>query len=310
MQEIERLLAIMKQLRDKENGCPWDVEQDFTSIAPYTLEEAYEVVDAIERDNMEDLREELGDLLLQVVFHSQMASEAGLFDFEDVAESINEKMVRRHPHINLSDCSRSGLLAGAMSLTPSATKGQARSVPASSERSLHEKTRSEDRVSLEPRPMENSEESSGDNQIRSAADQTANWERIKQQEKTDKGQSSVLDDVPVGLPALTRAQKLGNKAHKKGFDWPDTVGVIAKIEEEIEEVKTAANSGQMEEEIGDLLFAVVNLARHHDIDAETALRKANQKFETRFRLIEPRITADSTLEEMENFWVQAKQSLK
>lgn len=279
MQETKRLLEIMARLRDPETGCPWDVEQNFGTIAPYTLEEAYEVADAIERDDMVSLKEELGDLLLQVVFHSQMAKEANLFDFEDVAQSINDKMVSRHPHVDFSDCSRSGLLADAMSLTPAATKGQAPSVPTSSVRKV----------------------------IKTAADQTDNWENIKAAEKKAKGHASVLDDIPANFPALLRAQKLGKKASKEGFDWPEITPVFDKVDEELAELKEAIADGtNIEEELGDALFAIVNIARHVKVDAETALRKANQKFEKRFRAIEPNITDDSTIQEMEALWVEAK----
>jgi Protein containing tetrapyrrole methyltransferase domain and MazG-like (predicted pyrophosphatase) domain len=281
MQETKRLLEIMARLRDPNGGCPWDVEQNFSTIAPYTLEEAYEVADAIERDDMSALKEELGDLLLQVVFHSQMAKEEGLFDFEEVASGINEKMVSRHPHVDFSDCSRSGLLADAMSLTPSATKEQERSVPASSSQ----------------------------RKIKTAQDQTDNWETIKAAEKQAKGHESVLDDIPANFPALLRAQKLGKKASKLGFDWPELGPVFDKVDEEVGELKEAiTNHSNIEEELGDLLFAIVNIARHVKVDAETALRKANTKFEKRFRAIEPNINKDSTLEEMEEKWQKAKQA--
>jgi len=261
----------MKKLRDPETGCPWDVEQNFATIAPYTLEEAYEVADAIERDDMAALKEELGDLLLQVVFHSQMAQEEGLFDFEQVAKGINDKMVARHPHV------------------------------------FGEQTG-----------------------INSADDQVDNWETIKAAEKQAKGHESVLDDIPANFPALLRAQKLGKKASKTGFDWPELPPVFDKVDEEMDELKeaienqnrnprgggdpaaqnwTPASAGvsdEVEEELGDLLFAIVNVARHVKVDAETALRKANAKFEQRFRAIEPNITEDSTLEEMEALWVKAK----
>lgn len=247
---MKRLLDIMAQLRNPNGGCPWDVEQTFATIAPYTLEEAYEVADAIERHDMAALKEELGDLLLQVVFHSQMAHEQGLFSFEDVAACINQKMVERHPHVF------------------------------------------------------------GDQQgITTADQQTENWENLKQQEKERKGQTSVMDDVPVSFPALTRAQKLGKKAAKKGFDWPALLPVFEKVQEEIIELQEAIadqNATAIEEELGDLLFAVVNIARHTGVDAETALRRANTKFEKRFRYIEPHILPDSSLEEMEGFWQEAK----
>ena len=251
-----RLLAIMAKLRNPNGGCPWDLEQNFATIAPYTLEEAYEVADAITRGNMDDLREELGDLLLQVVFHSQMAKEASLFDFEAVAASINEKMIRRHPHV-FADAS-----------------------------------------------------------IESAEAQTANWETIKENERKAKS-TGTLADVPVALPALLRAQKLQGRAARVGFDWPEVGGVMDKIEEEFAEVKEAIASGNrhhIAEEIGDLLFAVVNLARFTGGDAETALRAANEKFTRRFHAVEKALTAQgrnlksASLEEMEALWQQAKQT--
>jgi len=276
MQEITRLLTIMAKLRDPEGGCPWDVEQNFSSIAPYTLEEAHEVVDAIERNNMDDLCEELGDLLLQVIFHSQMASEAGLFDFEDVAASINHKMVTRHPHV----FTKNVILD--LFQNPSQRLDQA------------------DEWMLKQ---------TQNNTIETADAQTENWEKIKAEEKTSKGHQSVMDDIPVTFPALLRAQKLGKKASKQGFDWSTLEPVFDKVQEEIQEVKEATTLQEQEEEIGDLLFAVVNVARHLKVDAETALRKANRKFEKRFRTIEPNIMKDSTLAEMETLWDKAKSNL-
>ena len=279
MQETKRLCEIMARLRDPETGCPWDVEQNFATIAPYTLEEAYEVADAIERDDMAALKEELGDLLLQVVFHSQMAKEAGLFDFEEVAAGVNEKMVRRHPHIPLPQ--------GEVAERSDAGEAPLPSQTLSSPTSPH-----------------------GRGDIRTADEQTDNWDAIKAEEKKSKGLASVMDDIPTNFPALLRAQKLGKKASKQGFDWPEIEPVFDKVQEEIEELKQAIaqkDETNIEEELGDLLFAVVNVARHVKVDAETALRKANQKFEKRFRAIEPSITKDSTLEEMEALWQKAKQ---
>lgn len=215
---IDRLVAIMAHLRDPDQGCEWDQAQTWSTIAPYTIEEAYEVADAIARDDPADLKEELGDLLLQVVFHSRIAEEAGAFTLADVATAIADKMERRHPHI-FGD-------GGAL-----------------------------------------------------------DWERSKAEERAAKGASGALDGVAVGLPALTRAEKLQKRAARVGFDWPNASGPRAKIDEEMEEV-TAASGDQIEEEIGDLLFAVVNWARHMDIDAEAALRRANGKFERRFRAME------------------------
>jgi len=245
----------MRDLRDPENGCPWDVEQDFASIAPYTVEEAYEVADAIERDNMDDLRDELGDLLLQVVFHARMAEEAGLFDFEDVAGGISEKMLRRHPHVFGTDEER--------------TDGK----------------------------------------------KDGSWEQIKEIERSHAHDDSALAGVTKSLPALKRAEKLGKRASRVGFDWPDRRGVHDKIQEELvelEEAVGARDSDNMEEEFGDLLFAVVNLARHLDIDPEKALTGANYKFERRFRNMEDDIGStgkrlrDFNLAALESFWRKAK----
>jgi len=255
---IERLLHVMARLRDPDGGCPWDLEQDFSSIAPYTIEEAYEVADAIERQDLDDLEGELGDLLLQVVYHAQMAKEAGRFDFETVAARIAEKMIRRHPHVF------------------------------------------------------------GAAEVPSAAAQSLAWEDAKAAERAQKesGDPSILADVPVGLPALTRAAKLQRRAARVGFDWPTLAPVLAKLEEELGEVKAelaaAGSHERLEGEVGDLLFAAVNLARHLGIDGESALRAANQKFERRFRAIEKALRAAgrdleaASLDEMEALWQRAK----
>ncbi len=255
---MEKLLEVMARLRDKESGCPWDVEQDFSTIAPYTIEEAYEVADAIARDDMEDLRDELGDLLFQVVFHSQMAAELDRFNFEDVASGVSEKMIRRHPHVFGSHAERAtGPAKGA-------------------------------------------------------------WERIKAAERTEKNKStrhSALDGVAVALPALKRAQKLGKRASNVGFDWPDTQGVRAKIGEELAELSAAECSGKADavaEELGDLLFAVVNLARHLKVDPEQALTDANLKFERRFRAMEAAAKNENLklsaleIDALEALWQDAK----
>jgi len=255
MSEINKLLEVMRKLRDPQDGCPWDVEQDFATIAPYTIEEAYEVADAIERDDMDDLRDELGDLLFQVAFHARMAEEAGLFDFEDVAKSISDKMIRRHPHVFGSEAERA--------------RGK----------------------------------------------QDGSWEQIKETERSDSGDDSALAGVVKGLPALKRAEKLGLRANRAGFDWPDRKGVHEKIQEELEELEEAVGSREtdsMEEELGDVLFAVVNLARHLDIDPEKALTGANYKFERRFRDMETDVTdsgkrlKDFNLETLDKFWRAAK----
>jgi len=250
--EIARLLQIMATLRDPERGCPWDLEQTFESIAPYTIEEAYEVADAIERGDMAELEDELGDLLLQVVFHSRMAEEAGTFRFPDVVRRICDKMVRRHPHV----------FAGKHA-----------------ERDAHAET----------------------------------WEALKRQEKGP--QEHVLDGVPVGLPALTRAVKLGRRAARVGFDWPDAHGPRAKIDEELRELDEAIASGdrsRIRAELGDVLFAVANLARHLDVDPEQAVRGANLRFETRFAGVERRVRDSGrpfdahSLDELEAYWQAAK----
>lgn len=256
MDNIEKLLEVMRKLRDPVEGCPWDVEQDFASIAPYTIEEAYEVADAIARENIDDLRDELGDLLLQVVFHSQMAAEADYFDFETVAGGIAEKMIRRHPHVF------------------------------------------------------------GTAEERDKGKIDGSWEQIKELERMGGDDASVLAGVAKALPALKRAQKLGKRASRVGFDWPDRQGVQAKIQEELEELERAVgtrNEAEIDEEFGDLLFAVVNLARHLEIDPEHALAGANTKFERRFRDMETAITAkgrrvtDFSLETLEREWRAAKQ---
>jgi ATP diphosphatase len=262
--DIRRLIDIMAALRDPVRGCPWDVEQTFASIAPFTIEEAYEVADAIERGATEDLREELGDLLLQVVFHARMAEEAGLFDFGGVVEAITAKLVRRHPHVF----------------------GNAKGLSSSEVKAL--------------------------------------WGRIKADEKRAKlaksagpqeAKSGALEGVPLALPALSRAMKLQEKAGKVGFDWNDVRAVLEKIREEVAEVEAEIAEGSeqaLSGEVGDLLFAAVNLARHLKVDPEAALRGANVKFERRFAHIESRLaeggrTAESaSLDEMERLWVEAK----
>jgi nucleoside triphosphate diphosphatase len=247
--DIAPLADIMARLRDRNAGCPWDLEQDFTSIAPYTIEEAYEVADAIERNDLEALKDELGDLLLQVVFHSQMASEQQSFDLQDVINGICDKMVRRHPHVF------------------------------------------------------------GDVAAAKAETVVANWETIKAQERSGKADDSALAGVALALPALLRAQKIQKRAARTGFDWPDVTGARDKIFEEIEEVDTATSQEERADEIGDLLFAVVNLARFHDIDAETALKAANAKFERRFCAMEAKAGeafAGLSLEEKEAHWQQVK----
>ena len=261
--DLDDLLAVMARLRDPEAGCPWDVKQSFATIAPYTIEEAYEVADAIARDDLDGLKDELGDLLLQVVYHAQMASEQSRFDFADVVDGIARKMIRRHPHV-FEDASR-----------------------------------------------------------REEFMTTDLWDRIKAEEKAERGEdagpTSVLDGVPGNMPGLTRAVKLQKRAAKVGFDWPDLVPVLAKLEEELAELKDAierregsAPDASVAEEVGDLLFVMANVARHLGLDPEAALRGANAKFVWRFQRIETALAADgrkpqdSTLEEMDALWDAAK----
>jgi len=259
--DLSRLLAIMAALRTPGSGCPWDLEQNFATIAPYTLEEAYEVADAIARGDLDDLREELGDLLLQVVFHARMAQEQDAFDFGDVVETLTAKLLRRHPHV----------FGDARNLTPEAVKSL--------------------------------------------------WGDIKAQEKAERRargkaeHTGTLAGVPLALPALTRALKLQDKAAKVGFDWNDPLAVLKKIREEADEIEAeiaAGNAAASAEEVGDLLFAVANLARHLAADPETALRQTNAKFERRFASIERALAAlgkspqDASLAEMDALWDAAK----
>ncbi|APO86478.1 nucleoside triphosphate pyrophosphohydrolase [Marivivens sp. JLT3646] len=253
---MERLLEIMRRLRHPEKGCPWDIEQDFATIAPYTIEEAYEVADAIERGAWDELRSELGDLLFQSVFHAQMAEEAGHFKFEDVAKAISDKMVSRHPHVF-------------------GTEGN---------------------------------DFSADTQV-------DRWEEVKAAERAAKSETRVLDGVAVGLPALLRAVKLQKRAARVGFDWPSTDQVIDKIIEESRELVEARDTltqDEVEEEMGDLLFVVANLARHLNVDPEAALRRTNAKFIRRFNAVEDALIAkgsspeQSNLDEMDELWDAAK----
>jgi ATP diphosphatase len=267
---IDDLLAVMAALRTPGTGCPWDLQQTFRTIAPYTIEEAYEVADAIDRGDVADLKDELGDLLLQVVYHARMAEEQGAFAFDDVAQGIADKMVRRHPHVFGSEAERAAGAAPGF------------------------------------------------------------WERAKAAERAAKADEtdadaravSVLDDVPVPLPALTRAVKLQNKAARVGFDWPSLAPVFDKLKEELAELEDALAAPQtvernkVEEEFGDLLFVVANVARHLKLDPEAALRAANQKFVRRFHEVERRLAehgrtpAQSTLEEMDHLWDEAKAAEK
>lgn len=264
--EFSSLVEIMAALRDRSSGCPWDLEQDFRSIRHYTIEEAYEVADAIEREDYEDLKSELGDLLLQPVYHAQMASEAGYFSIEDVVQSITEKLVRRHPHV----------FGPEVGMDSEAVEGQ--------------------------------------------------WEAIKAKERADRfvrrGEDkppSLLDDVPAALPALARAEKLSKRAAKVGFDWPDFAEVVGKVREELAETEEAVMAGEAEavqEEIGDLLFAVANLARKAGVSPEAALSDANAKFTRRFHYVEQRcaqdgvVPADAGLNRLDGYWNEIRRAEK
>lgn len=254
--DIRTLLEIMATLRDPVKGCPWDREQDFGSIAPYTIEEAYEVADAIDRDDLPELRDELGDLLFQVVFHARMAEEQGLFAFDDVANAIADKLERRHPHVFGEEAAKAD-----------------------------------------------------------GAAQKARWEDIKAAERKAKAQHGVLDDVPVGLPALARAAKLTKRAARVGFDWPSTAEVLDKLDEEVAELKTEIAAGDLDKargELGDLLFVMANLARKLGVEPEDALRGTNAKFVRRFGFIEAELAKTgrtpelSNLAEMDALWDAAK----
>ena len=258
MSGIEKLLEVMRALRNPETGCPWDVDQDFSSIAPYTIEEAYEVADAIAREDFDELRSELGDLLFQVVFYAQMGTEKGYFDFDDIANGIADKLIRRHPHVF------------------------------------------------------------GSAEERQAGKVDGSWEEIKEQERAGDPDTSAVAGVARALPALKRAQKLGKRAARVGFDWPDRRGVHEKIHEELAELEDAVgtrDADRIEEELGDVLFAVVNLARHLDIDPESALTGANSKFERRFREMEAGIGAEGLkiakmdLEALDQRWRKAKKDV-
>ena len=255
--QLDRIIEIMRQLRNPETGCPWDVEQDFASIAPYTIEEAYEVADAVQRGDTDDIRDELGDLLLQVVFQARIAEEAGLFSLADVARSISDKMIERHPHV----------------------------------------------FGDEGRPQ--------------LAEQSGRWEAIKAEERARKGNTGILDDVATGLPPMLRALKLQKRAARVGFDWVDMDDIIAKLHEETDELREEvasdpADQARIQDEVGDVLFVAVNLARRAGVDPETALMACNSKFESRFRYIEEQAEnmskdmKDMSLDEMERLWQAAK----
>lgn len=257
--DMQRLLDIMQQLRDPAGGCPWDLQQTYRTIVPHTIEEAYEVADAIERDDYAELQDELGDLLFQVVFYAQLAKEEERFGFADVVQSICDKLERRHPHVF------------------------------------------------------------GDRQVADADEQTRHWEQLKADERRAKAEQSlphsVLDGIAHTLPAVTVAHKLQKRAAQVGFDWPEPQGVMDKVREELREIEQAwADPAQRAEEIGDLLFTCVNLARHAGVDSETVLRQANRKFEARFRAMEQRVAEtgkilqEASVEEMEMAWEAVKAS--
>ena len=259
--KLEKFAEVIAQLRDPNKGCPWDLEQNYQTMPPYILEEAYEVVEAINQDNRQNLKEELGDLLMQVVFLSQLATEEKSFTLDDVIEEVTDKIIRRHPHVF------------------------------------------------------------GETQAKTSEDVLNNWEKIKQQERHQKQQFSILDNIPVALPALLRAAKLQKRCAKIGFDWSETEPTLTKVAEELQEVreelqKNPQNPSAIEEEMGDLLFAVVNIARHLHLNPEETLRKANLKFERRFRQVEQLIVSSgrelnqASLAEMDLLWEQIKQQEK
>jgi nucleoside triphosphate diphosphatase len=260
---IDDLLAVMARLRDPQNGCPWDLQQTFQTIVPSTLEECYELADAIEHEDYAHVREELGDVLFQVIFYSQLGAELDLFRFGDVVHGLVDKLLRRHPHV-FAD----GTIDGAATAS-----------------------------------------------VIDEAEVKQRWEAIKAEERAQKTRHGVLDDVPMAMPAIVRAQKLQKRAANVGFDWPSAAPVFNKLREEIAEIEQALAQGDadgVEDEVGDLLFAVTNLARHLQVDAETALRRSNRKFERRFHFIEQQLAAagkspaQSSLLEMDSLWDAAK----
>lgn len=265
---IDDLIVLMQRLREPVTGCPWDLKQSYQSIAPSTIEEAYEVVDAIESGDFPHLKEELGDLLFQVIFYAQLGTEDGHFDFSGIVSDLVAKLIRRHPHVFPDGTLNSRI-------DPDAER---------------------DEANIKQR-----------------------WEQLKQQERAEKGESLALADIPVNLASLSRAQKLQKRAANTGFDWPNIEGPLAKVEEELVEVREALESGDSEavaEEIGDLLFATVNVSRHAKVDAESALRLGSRKFAQRFNYVEAQLLSmgvaldDASLEEMDRLWDQAKENEK
>ncbi|MDB2611987.1 nucleoside triphosphate pyrophosphohydrolase [Gammaproteobacteria bacterium] len=256
MTSITTLLETMRMLRDKDNGCPWDIEQTLESLSPCVVEEAYEVADAIAKKDYNNLKEELGDVLLQVVFQAEIANELKLFNFDEIVDTLNKKLIRRHPHV-FEDA---------------------------------------------PKPL-------------SAQEQTQAWDAIKAQEKNPQDTLNTFDDIPSSLPPILKATKIQKKASKKGFDWKECFDVIEKVEEELKELKLEIqqnNNENIQDELGDLLFSIINLSRHLEIDASEAINQANHKFVKRFRLMEEEISIDNqeidnlTSDELEEFWVKIK----
>ncbi|MDC1131671.1 nucleoside triphosphate pyrophosphohydrolase [Gammaproteobacteria bacterium] len=256
MSSITTLLETMRMLRDKDNGCPWDIEQTLESLSPCVIEEAYEVADAIAKKDYDNLKEELGDVLLQVIFQAEIANELKLFNFDEIVDTLNKKLIRRHPHV-FEDA---------------------------------------------PKPL-------------SAQEQTQAWDAIKAQEKNPEDASNTFGDIPASLPPILKAKKIQKKASKKGFDWKESIYVIEKVEEELKELKLEIqqnNNENIKNELGDLLFSIVNLSRHLELDASEAINQANHKFVKRFRLMEAEISKDNqeidnlTSEELEEFWVRIK----
>ena len=256
MTSITTLLETMRMLRDKDNGCPWDIDQTLESLSPCVVEEAYEVADAIAKKDYNNLKEELGDVLLQVVFHAEIANELKLFNFDEIVDTLNKKLIRRHPHV-FEDA---------------------------------------------PKPL-------------SAQEQTQAWDAIKAQEKNSQDTLNTFDDIPSSLPPILKATKIQKKASKKGFDWKESFDVIEKVEEELKELKLEIqqnNNENIQDELGDLLFSIINLSRHLEIDASEAINQANHKFVKRFRLMEEEISKDNqeidnlTSDELEEFWVKIK----
>ena len=256
MSSITTLLETMRMLRDKDDGCPWDIEQTLESLSSCVIEEAYEVSDAIAKKNYGNLKEELGDVLLQVIFQAEIANELKLFNFDEIVDTLNKKLIRRHPHV-FEDA---------------------------------------------PKPL-------------SAQEQTQAWDAIKAQEKNPKDASNTFGDIPASLPPILKAKKIQKKASKKGFDWKESIDVIEKVEEELKELKLEIqqnNKENIQDELGDLLFSIINLSRHLEIDASEAINQANHKFVKRFRLMEAEISKDNqeidnlTLDELEEFWIKIK----